>query len=99
MGDSAVNVLVEVRAEDFDVFWKGFRTRGLPLRQRHGSIAARVFRDTADDRSVKILFDWASQGRFERFLADPEVRESMQRGGALGPPAVTFLEVAGALEA
>ncbi|AHY45499.1 Antibiotic biosynthesis monooxygenase [Rubrobacter radiotolerans] len=94
-----VHVLVQVTVEDFDVFYSGFKSRGFPLRRRHGSRGAQVFRHADDPSKVSILFEWRSREGMERFLEDPEVRESMKKGGAVGPPTVTFLDSAGTLDA
>jgi quinol monooxygenase YgiN len=94
-----IHVLVQVTVADFERFWSGFQTRGRPLRERHGSKRARVFRHADDPDRVTILFGWASREHFERFLQDPEVRASMAQGGTLGAPAITYLEQAGELEA
>jgi quinol monooxygenase YgiN len=94
-----IHVLVQITVEDFERFWSGFQTRGLPLRQRHGSRGARVFRHADHANRVTILFTWESRAHLERFMQDPEVRASMQQGGTLGPPAITFLEQVGELEA
>jgi quinol monooxygenase YgiN len=48
---------------------------------------------------VTILFTWESRAHLERFMQDPEVRASMQQGGTLGPPTITYLEQVGELEA
>jgi heme-degrading monooxygenase HmoA len=94
-----VHVLVEVTVEDFDVFFSGFESRGFPLRRRHGSRRSQIFRHADDPSKVSILFEWESREGMEGFLGDPEVRESMKKGGTLGPPKITYLDRAGELEA
>lgn len=94
-----IHVLVQITVADFERFWSGFETRGRPLRQRHGSTGARVFRHADDPGKVTILFRWASRAHLERFLRDPEVRASMTQGGTIGAPMITYLEQAGELEA
>ena len=92
------HVLVKVAVGDFPTFLEGFRTRGLPLRRRHGSRGARVFQDVDDPNAVSILFDWDSRESFQAFLDDPEVKDSMRAGGALGRPSITFLAAADELD-
>jgi hypothetical protein len=48
-------------------------------------------RHADDPERVCLLFDWDADA-FRGFLADPDVRASMQAGGTLGPPAITYLE-------
>jgi heme-degrading monooxygenase HmoA len=87
-----IHLLVEVEVEDFDRFLENFNTRGLRLRQRHGSRSARVFRHRADPQRVSLLLEWESDDAFQAFLADPDVRETMRLGGAKGPPNVTRVD-------
>lgn len=94
-----IHVMVKVQIEEFDRFWEGFQTRGFPLRQSHGSQSAQVFRHADDPHRVTILFQWESREHFQAFLDDPTVKESMKKGGAMGPPEVTFLNKAGELVA
>lgn len=94
-----VHVLVQVTVEDFDTFYSGFESRGYPLREKHGSKGSRIFRHADDETKVSILFAWESREAMERFLGDPDVRESMKKGGTVGPPTITFLDQAGELDA
>jgi quinol monooxygenase YgiN len=84
-------ILVTITVDDFDHFRSVFETRGLELRRRHGSGGVRVMRHADDPERVCLLFDWDADA-FRGFLADPDVRASMQAGGTLGPPAITYLE-------
>lgn len=81
-----IHVLAQVEVEDFDVFFSGFESRGFPLRKQHGSLGSQVFRHADEPEKVSILFRWES-------------RESMKKGGTVGPPKITFLEQSGELEA
>ena len=87
-----IHLLVEVEVEDFDRFLENFNTRGLRLRQRHGSRGARVFRHRADPHRVSLLLEWEGEEAFGAFLADPDVGETMRLGGAKGPPTVTAVD-------
>jgi heme-degrading monooxygenase HmoA len=94
-----IHVMVRIQVEDFDRFWEGFQTRGLALRTAHGSGGAQVFRHADDSHRVTLLFQWESRERFQGFLDDPAVQESMKKGGTLGPPEVSVLDRAGELTA
>ena len=89
---------VEVTVEDFDRFYEGFQTRGLPLRERHGSRGVTVLRHAGEPAKVSLIFDWSSAEAFRGFLADPDVKASMAKGGTLGTPRVSVLEEVGRLE-
>jgi heme-degrading monooxygenase HmoA len=94
-----IHVMVRVQVEDFERFWEGFQTRGLPLRQSHGSQGVHVFHHADDPHRVTLLFQWESGERLQGFLDDPTVKESMKKGGAIGPPEVTVLNKMGELPA
>lgn len=80
------HVLVRIEVEDFDTFYSGFESRGYPLREKHGSRRSQIFRH-------------AGNPEMEGILGDPEVRESMKKGGTIGPPKITYLDRVGELEA
>ncbi|HEU4403814.1 MAG TPA: hypothetical protein VFS43_00760 [Polyangiaceae bacterium] len=84
-------VLVRVRFRDWAQFWSVFTQAGAERRREHGSSGVRVLRDADAPGEAWLLFDWERE-RFERFLADPLVRETMTSGGALGPPEVRFVD-------
>lgn len=74
--------MVRIQVEDFDRFWDGFQTRGFPLRQSHGSRESQIFRHADDPHRVTLLFQWESREAFEAFFDDPNVKESIKKGGA-----------------
>lgn len=84
-------VLLRVRFGDWAQFWSVFTGAGADRRREHGSSGVRVWRSADDEHEAWLLFDWPRE-RFERFLADPAVRETMKAGGALGPPEVRYVE-------
>jgi quinol monooxygenase YgiN len=87
-----IHVLADVRVEDFDRFLEGFNTRGMRLRQKHGSHGARVFRHRDDANRVSLLLEWEGAEALAAFLADPDVGEWMRLGGVVEPPQVTLLD-------
>lgn len=91
-------ILVTVTVDSFDHFLHTFETRGLALRQKHGSHGAQVMRHADDEERVSLLFDW-EPAEFQAFLADPEVQASMRAGGTLGPPQIQFLDQPHRIEA
>jgi hypothetical protein len=48
-------------------------------------------RHADDPARVSLLFSWDADA-FQGFLGDPEVRDSMQASGTLGPPEILHLE-------
>jgi quinol monooxygenase YgiN len=87
-----IEILARVTIDEWDRFWTTFREKGHPLRERHGCQSARVYWTGGASDQVVIFLDWESRERFEAFLADPVVRETMQAGIAVGPPELTFLD-------
>ena len=94
-----IHAMVQLTVDAFDQFWAGFTTRGLPLREAHGSLGAHVFRHADDPSRVTLLFRWATREQMVGFFDDPHVRESQRGGGMLGPPTITVLEPVGELPA
>jgi hypothetical protein len=91
-------VLARVRIGEYEQFWSVFATAGAERRREHGSAGGRVFRNEDDPHEVWLLLDW-DRARFERFLSDPDVQETMRSGGAQGPPEVRFVELVGEVPA
>jgi len=94
-----VEIHIRMKVRDFDVFWQGFQERGAPLRARHGSKGAKVYRSQDDPAGVLLLLTWESRERFAQFLQDPEVQDSMVRGGVIGRPDIVHVEPVGELPA
>jgi heme-degrading monooxygenase HmoA len=92
-----VDIHIRLKVRDFDVFWEGFQERGAPLRARHGSQGVRVLRSQDDPNAVHLLFRWESRQRFAEFLQDPEVQDSMIKGGTIGKPEIEHLDPIGEL--
>ena len=94
-----VDILIRLKVRDFDVFWEGFRERGAPLRQRHGSKGVTALRSQDDPHAVVLHLKWDTRERFSEFLQDPEVQDSMIKGGVIGRLEVEHLDPVGELPA
>jgi quinol monooxygenase YgiN len=92
-----VDIHIRLKVRDFNVFWQVFRERGAPLRERHGSRGARVFRSQDDPRVVHLHFSWESRERFGEFLQDPEVQEAMLASTKYGNLEIEHLDQVGEL--
>ena len=92
-----VDIHIRLKVRDFDVFWQGFQERGAPLRERHGSQGVTVLRSQDDPHAVHLLSKWTSRDAFFAFMQDPEVQDSMIKGGTIGKPEVEVLSTVGAL--
>ena len=92
-----VDINIRLKVRDFDVFWQGFQERGGPLRDRHGSQGVTVLRSQDDPHAVRLHFKWTSREAFLEFMQDPEVQDSMIKGGTIGKPEIEILETVGSL--
>ena len=87
-----VHILARVAIEDLPHFISVFSTRGAAMRRQHGSRSSQVFKVSAEENRLVILFEWESREAFEGFLNDPVVKETMKSSGTTAPPEFTFLE-------
>ena len=94
-----VDILIRLKVRDFDVFWQAFQDGGAPLRRRHGSRGVSVLRSQDDPQAVVLHFKWESREGFSGFLQDPQVQDSMVKGGAIGKFEVEHLSSVGELPA
>ena len=94
-----VDILIRLKVRDFDVFWDGFQERGASLRGRHGSGGVTALRSQDDPHAVVLHFKWDSSKAFSEFLQDPEVQDSMIKGGVIGKLEVEHLDPVGELQA
>ena len=94
-----LDIHIRLKVRDFETFWQSFQERGAPLRQRHGSNGAKVLRSQDDRHVVHLLLQWESRERFAAFLQDPEVQDSMVKGGIIGSPEIEHLDTIGELPA
>ena len=92
------HAVVRVKVAEIGQFWRVFETDGKVLREKYGSRGVRAYREIGRADSVVLEFEW-DPGDIARFLADPEVKTTMQRGGALGAPEFTLVEPIGELAA
>jgi heme-degrading monooxygenase HmoA len=92
-----LDILIRLKVRDFDAFWQGFQERGAPLRARHGSRGVTVLRSQDDPHAVALLCKWDSRQSFSEFLQDPEVQDSMVKGGIIGKLEIEHLDPVGEL--
>lgn len=87
-----IHIWATVHIEDLQTFIGVFSTAGARARRKHGSISSRIFTVPGSDGQVRVLFEWESREAFEGFLADMEVRATMQSSGTVGRPDFLFLD-------
>jgi hypothetical protein len=62
------------------------------LRDRHGCSAEQVLHDPEDANAVLVIHDFPTLQGAQDFLADPELRAAMARGGVAGEPRIELYE-------
>jgi quinol monooxygenase YgiN len=91
-GTTMISVWATVHIEDVQRFIGVFSADGARARRRHGSRRSQIFTGPGDEQQVRVLFEWDSRDSFEAFLADADVRATMQSSGTVGRPDVLFLD-------
>lgn len=90
-----VNILAEILVGNIDTFLDAFTTTGAKMRKKHGCLGSEVFRVSDDGERLLLLFQWESKERYQAFLGDPEVRQTIQSGSTQSVVKVTFLDSLG----
>ena len=91
-----LDILMRLKVRDFDAFWHGFQERGT-ARGRLGSRGVSVLRSQDDPHAVVLQFKWEGREAFSEFMQDPEVQDSMMKGGVIGKPEIEHLDPVGEL--
>jgi quinol monooxygenase YgiN len=86
-----MKAIVQHMCADYDT-WRPVFDEHATVRQEHGCISERVYRDADEPNQIAVVLEWSSQAEAEGFMADPSLRDAMERGGVMGPPTVTFGE-------
>jgi hypothetical protein len=84
-GDVGFTLVVHHPVRDYAV-WKPVFDGHEEARRAHGAIEHRIFRFPGDDRSVVVHLDFPSEDDADALVADPSLREAMERGGVEGEP-------------
>jgi hypothetical protein len=83
-------VLVRAKVQDFES-WKTAYDSHFSVRQTYGLTEEHVLREADDPNDVTLLFKASSLDRAKAFMADPAVREVIQKSGMVGLPDIHFL--------
>lgn len=86
-------LIVQHPVADYDAWRVVFDEHGTSRRE-HGCTSERVYRATDDANSTLIIMDYPSVDAIEGFLADPSLREAMDRAGVTAAPTITIADVA-----
>ena len=86
-----VQVIVSLHVHDFDKWHLVFTEHG-DVRRAHGALGHRVYRALDDPRSVVVANDFETEAGARAFLADPSLRDAMDRAGVDRPPVITLCD-------
>ena len=84
-------LLIRHRVADYAA-WKAVFDEHDPLRRAHGARRHWVYRAPDDPNDLVVAVEFGTRDQAEGFLADPSLREAMQRGGVEGEPGVHLRE-------
>ncbi|HYX61254.1 MAG TPA: hypothetical protein VE888_19855 [Streptosporangiaceae bacterium] len=62
------------------------------VRSKHGCTAEQVYRLPADGNDVLVTHDFPTVAQAEAFVADPDLRAAMGRGGVSSEPRIEIFE-------
>jgi heme-degrading monooxygenase HmoA len=86
-------IMVQHRVRDFDTWKPVFDEHGA-VRRRHGATGHEIYRGIDDPNEITIVNRFPSKAQAQAFVADPSLKEAMERGGVISEPLVTWaLEV------
>lgn len=88
-----VQVIVSLHVHDFDKWHVAFMEHG-DARRKHHALGHRVYRSLDDPQTVIVTNDFADEEGARAFLADPGLREAMDRAGVDRPPTITVCDTA-----
>ena len=88
-----VAVIVRHRVRDYDAWKPGFDEHEV-VRRRHGALGHQIYRLSNDPQDLIIVNQFKDAAGAEAFMADPSLREVMERAGVVSDPEVAVCEQA-----
>jgi len=84
-------LVVHHRVRDYDA-WKPVFDEHAEVRKQHGAVRHWLYRTAGDPNDVVVAMEFGSQEQANEFLADPSLREAMERAGVEGEPDIHVRE-------
>ena len=72
--------------------WLVAYTQAETTRDKHGCSAEQVYRLPADGNDVFVTHDFPTTAQAEAYVADPDLRAAMERGGVTSAPRIEIFE-------
>jgi quinol monooxygenase YgiN len=83
-------LIVQHTVRDYDA-WKPVFDEHESVRAKYGCLGHTIYRDADKPEDLMVFIQCESRERAEGILRDPSLAASMERGGVLGEPRVTWL--------
>jgi quinol monooxygenase YgiN len=71
--------------KDYAAWYKVYESAE-PIRKKAGVTGAEVFRDSKDQNNIVIIHRFKTVDAAKAFLADPDLKAAMEKGGVTAPP-------------
>jgi hypothetical protein len=85
-------LLVQHRVREFGAWKPVFDQEGSVIRTRHGATRHWLYRTLDDPNHVVVSIEFPAEERARSFVADPSLKEEMERAGVQRQPTITFCE-------
>jgi quinol monooxygenase YgiN len=85
VGTGQVLAVISHPVQDFDS-WRAAYAAAEPIRRKAGVSGAEVFQDSRNANNVVIIHRFETVSDARDFLANPDLKTAMARGGVLAPP-------------
>src|SRR5262245_34273633 len=86
-GEAGVTFVVHHPVRDYDA-WKPVFDEHETVRRQHGAIEHRVWRIVRDPNLIAVHLDFPSESDGEGFVADPTLKDAMERAGVTAEPGI-----------
>lgn len=84
-------LLVHHRVRDYDA-WKPVFDEHQALREQHGAVGHWLYRSADDPNELVVSTEFPSTDAARGFVADPSLRQAMDRAGVEGAPTIVICE-------
>ncbi len=82
-------LLVRHRVRDYGA-WKPIFDEHQIVREKHGATRHWLYRSTEDPNDLILTVEFPTTEAAQGFVADPSLKEAMDRAGVEGPPTIIF---------
>jgi hypothetical protein len=75
--------------------WRPFFDNDAARRKAGGATGAnQIYRDVEKPNDIALVLEWDNKQNAQKFVADPGLREVMEKSGVIGMPSVTIQDKA-----